>query len=711
MNIKQLAEIAYNLDYTFCHWSEFDYSSLVCVPYKNRAGKKERESYNDCIIMGDTETSKKDNDQILPGDKESEKRGIRISRNHVCAWTLSIRAHRKNICTLYGHRPDTMAECIHKIMGHMSGDKTIIYFHHLPYDWVFLRRFLFAEFGLPEHQLNVKPHYPIYIEFEGGLILKDSLILSQRSLGKWADDLEVEHRKAAGKWDYDRIRSQHETFTSDELEYIEHDTLAGVECIDKMRIALNKHLYAMPYTATGIPREETRKRGKMNRARGLFERIAPDYLQQCKLENVFHGGYTHGNRHYINRTVTEAEDGLVRCYDFASSYPYCMIAEKFPMENFHRYGACKIEDVLDMQDQYAFMFRLILVKPRLKNDFCPMPALQYSKCVEAINPVTDNGRILCAGYLEIWITEQDLDIICKQYDFEKAACLDVECARKDYLPKWFRDYVFECFHNKTMLKGGDPVLYALAKAMLNSLYGMCVQKPVKDQIEEDYISGEYDLAGQDPQEIYQKYLENKNSILPYQWGVWVTAYAFHHLFELGDYIRPDGVWLYSDTDSCYAIGWDEEKVREYNEKCKDKIRSSGYGPVIFRAREYWLGVAETDGDKDLYTEFRIQGAKRYCGRSVADGQLHITVAGVPKKTGAACLQDDINNFTTGFIFRGEITGKKLHTYYFNEVYEDPEGNITGDSIDLSECDYLLDSVDLPDWEAIFTEQIEMQVYE
>ena len=51
----------------------------------------------------------------------------------------------------------------------------------------------------------------------------------------------------------------------------------------------------------------------------------------------------------------------------------------------------------------------------------------------------------------------------------------IEYAEKDYLPRWYTDYVFECFKDKTMLKGGDPVAYALAKAKVNSLYGMMVQ--------------------------------------------------------------------------------------------------------------------------------------------------------------------------------------------------------------------------------------------
>ena len=107
------------------------------------------------------------------------------------------------------------------------------------------------------------------------------------------------------------------------------------------------------------------------------------------------------------------------------------------------------------------------------------------------------------------------------------------------------------------------------------------------------------------------------------------------------------------------------------------------------------------------------GAKRYCGRNVEDGQLHITVAGVPKKTGAKCLHDDINLFTENFVFDGRTTGKLTHTYFFvDEVYTDKKGNVTGDSIDLSPCDYLLSKVNVnDDWWNMLDEEVQMQVYD
>ena len=103
------------------------------------------------------------------------------------------------------------------------------------------------------------------------------------------------------------------------------------------------------------------------------------------------------------------------------------------------------------------------------------------------------------------------------------------------------------------------------------------------------------------------------------------------------------------------------------------------------------------------------GSKRYCGRSIKTGELKITVAGVPK-TGVKCLNNDISNFKQGLIFSGKITNKKTHTYFYkDDIYIDEKGNETGDSIDLSPCDYLLDRVENMSWEDLLSDEINIQI--
>lgn len=692
-----------SMPYEFVHYKKFDYSKLKYIWYQWTRGMSDRVSYNDCIIMADTETSKKQPDVYDPAARKNK---YKTGENHIVCWTISIRAYHHNIVTLYGRKPSKMIETLTRIHENMQGIHTVIYFHNLSYDHIFLRKFAYRLWGNPVNQINTKSQYPIYIEYGNGIIIKDSLILAQRKLEKWAADLGVEHQKATGKWDYDLLRNQNTPLNTDELEYIEHDTLAGVECIDATLQALGKNIASIPLTATGIPREQTRKRGK-HAAHDFFTKIAPTLEQYHKLEMIFHGGYTHGNRHYIDTLIDWAP---VICRDFASSYPFIMTCFKFPMEKFSSLKNCSVSFILDNKENYAFAFKFVATNIRLKSDAEPMPALQYSKAEKTINAICDNGRILAANYCEIYLSEWDLAVIAEQYTWDKHLCCEVEVAVKEYLPRWFTDYVFECFSAKTLLKGGDPVMYSIAKARANSLYGMCAQKSLRDDIVEDYITGEFltkDIENE--LEEYQRYLDKMTSILPYQWGCWVTSAAFYNVHQLAKCCRLP---LYMDTDSCYGIDWDLEKVEAYNAHCKELLQANGYGPVLKDGREYWLGVAESEGDKDTYTEFKYMGAKRYCGRCKADGELHITVAGVPKKKGAKCLNDDISNFSPGFIFDGNITGKKTHVYFIKDnIYIDKAGNETGDSISLIPCDYELDSVRVINWEDLFTEDITIQIYE
>ena len=413
---------------------------------------------------------------------------------------------------------------------------------------------------------------------------------------------------------------------------------------------------------------------------------------------MFHGGYVHGNRRYIGSNHIR---GLIQGYDFASSYPFIILTHKFPITKFSNLDKdVDIDYILRNKEDHAFIFRLVLVDVKLKDENFGMPPLQFSKC-KTLNDVTDNGRILAAAAIACYTNEIDLSLIDEYYDYdkEKSYVTEVRTAKKGYLPKWYRNIVFQLFIDKTKLKHVDDILYTIQKYKLNACYGLMVQRLDKvliNEIYEDtiiddelYKSGEYVYDESMCQEdIFNKNVRKRSTILPYQWGVWVTSYAMRNLFELGKCCK---IWLYSDTDSVYGIGWDKVKVKKYNKKCIQMVKDAGYSGVEHKGKIYWLGVAETER-KDKYSEFKYMGAKRYCGRCYKDNKLHITVAGVPKSA-AKCLNDDISNFKLDFTFKGEESGKKLHSYrYVDDIYIDSNGNETGDSIDLSPCDYVLDQV-------------------
>lgn len=675
-----------------------------------RGGKRSDEVYNDVLIGADTETSKTKPDQYEHGEYVPQE-------NIVVAWTISLRGQGQNICTIYGAKPSQFARCLRLLHESMVGDRTNVYFHNLAYDHCFLSRFLYAEFGTPEHQLNTKPHYPIMISFSNGLILRDSLILSQKKLERWAEDLCVEHRKAVGMWDYNRLRDQSGDFTPEEFEYIEHDTLALVECLDKVRENLHKHTYNLPITCTAIIREAMRAEGRKKRAHNRYIRLAPSYDLYRKLEQMYHGGFTHCNRNtagWIWHDVTGQ--------DIASSYPTRILVDKVPMEKFRKIPEnISMFTILENAENTAFCFTLFATGIRLRNSDEPMPVLQLSKCIHSVNAITDNGRILEAECVEIVLNEIDLMMIHEQYHFDRQVCFDVYCASKGYLPRWFRDFTYQCFVDKCTKKGGDPVEYALAKAKLNSIYGCLVQKICKEDIIEDYASGSFGIRrfADDPvedaklreehdREVFNKYQENWNSITPYYWGCWITSTAMLALMRLGacvDY-ENGGEWLYCDTDSVYSTKWNKAKLEAYNADMRTRMLAQGYGAVHYNGKEYWCGVAEYDSH---YKDFIGLHSKCYAGKDDED-HIKITVAGVPKK-GAECLQGDLTKFDYGFVFDGKTTGKLTHFYMLKDKIEIKDGIEYGSSIDLHECDYIIRKVKVKDLiEVVGTKEVEVQVY-
>ena len=679
--------LAENWEYKIYYWNEFNYKILNNCIFR-KYNSYNTDTCNDITITLDTETSKKhENRYQYIKHKNGEIEKIYLpDHNHVVIWTLTIRMFDLDIATLYGRKPSECVSCIKSIMDELPGQYTHVYVHHLGYDWTYLRRFFFKEFGFPVEQLNVKSHYPIQIKFENGLILKDSLILAQRGLEKWAKDMQVSAQKAVGCWDYDKLRNQDTPISVSELHYAEFDTLSQAQCIDKLRIQLGKWVGNMPFTSTGILRELVKKEGSKNHAKKLYNKILVSFDEYEKLVTMFHGGYVHGNRHYIasNRLF-----GLIQGFDFTSSYPFIELTHKFPITKFKPLKKEVDADyILRNSDDHAFMFRLVLGNVKLKDEMFPMPVLQYSKC-KTLNDVTDNGRILAADAVALYTNEIDLAVILEHYEYKAIIITEVEVAKKGYLPKWYRDIVYQLFVDKTSLKNLDPILYNIQKYKLNATYGLMVQRLDKIMWLENYIDGSYEIDESVTQkDMFEKNVKKRSSILPYQWGVWVTSYAMRNLFELGKCCK---IWLYSDTDSVYGIGWDKVKVKKYNKKCIQMVKDAGYTGVEHNGKIYWPGVAETER-KDKYSEFKYMGAKRYCGRSYEDGEIHITVAGVPKDA-STCLDNDITKFEKNFVFSGEESGKKMHTYLtVSDVFTDEYGNETGDSVDLSPCDYKLDQI-------------------
>ena len=135
----------------------------------------------------------------------------------------------------------------------------------------------------------------------------------------------------------------------------------------------------------------------------------------------------------------------------------------------------------------------------------------------------DNGRIIQADYLETTVTDIDFRIILEEYSGEIIFFKGWYASYKK-LPDPLINEVVKYYRDKTELKGveGQELYYDKAKALLNSLYGMMAQNPVKHTLIFQQV-GEWEEDNIPDEELLAK--ANRKAFLAYQWGVWCTAWA------------------------------------------------------------------------------------------------------------------------------------------------------------------------------------------
>lgn len=616
----------------------------------------------------------------------------------IVAWSSTISYQGEQV-TVWGRTVDEALDyfdLLARVLSLGEYRRLPVYVHNFSYDYMFLRNFLLERWGVPASSLAVKTHRYITMAFHCGIEFKDSYILAQCSLAKWARDLGASTQKAMGSWEYDRLRTPSTPLTPEEVNYVCADAEALTECVQLKAAQASYGVGSIPLTATGYARDAARNAAFADAWQERVHVLDMSYPLYERCSRTFWGGMVHGDRHQVGMVLHD-----VLGFDFASSYPFVMCVEKFPCTRWVR-AYYSLEEILRQSGNYAFMCDLILIDARIKPGR-PMPPIPQSKCTMADNrAVWDNGKLIRASIISIPVNEIDLQLYLDNYDYDRAevglytdkgfAAGDVYTCKKDYLPRWFVQTICSYFRDKTMLKGSDAQQYQYAKALLNSQYGMCAQRPVRPDVLEDFEAPpgeEWSIRQtQDPAEQYAEYLGRYNYFLPYQWGMYVTAYARRNLYKLGACCSN---WIYCDTDSVKGTGWDMAAVASYNEEVRRKLKRRGISPILFNGREYAMGIAEHDA---TYSEFITLGAKRYAYRDAEDGQLHITVAGVPK-AGVEVLQNDIYKFARGLVFHD--TGKLMPEYHTEAGIRERtvEGCRVriGSWINLVPADYLLDMTD------------------
>lgn len=520
-----------------------------------------------------------------------------------------------------------------------KGRRTVVYVHNLSYEFQFLSGIFHFENDCVFPMENRKVLKAVL----GNLEFRCSYLLTNLSLSALTKRYNVEHQKLSGEeYDYSVRRFSDTPMSRQELEYCVNDVLGLVESIHKILELNEDSLTSIPLTATGFVRRICK-----NAMREEHQQILnsyPDYEVFKLLRKAFRGGNTHANRYMADEVIT----GNICSMDITSSYPFQQVCKQFPVFPFEKVHSTDIHycDKLIEQGK-AVLMHIALSDVHIRGKNVVIPYIPLDKTISLLNPVCDNGRILQADYLEMVVTDIDWQIIIKQYSFS-ASLVTAYKTTYGKLPEGIVKSNIEFYRKKTELKGvkGQELFYMKNKELLNSIYGMSVQNPVKRSILFNDIEGNEPALYMEDESISDEDLlkkSKKKAFTCYQFGVWTTAHARKSLEDGIDICGDD--LLYCDTDSCKFIG--EKDFSGYNKKVQQLAVAGGLYATDIKGVTHYGGVYELDG---MYQAFITQGAKKYAYMEYGD--VHITVSGVAKRQGAEALiqAGGLDAFREGFVF-------------------------------------------------------------
>lgn len=538
-----------------------------------------------------------------------------------------------------------------------EGITVLVWVHNLSYEFQFMRHWLPFQ---KDKIFALKSRKVVRADIDG-VQFRCSYIQTNKSLDAFTRDMGVVHQKLSGvEFDYSKKRYPWTEMTTEELQYCCNDVVGLLESMQVRMRMENDTLYSLPLTSTGYVRrlaKEAMRKFNHNQLQAMMCDV--DVYKLLRLE--FRGGDTHANRYHVNKILEN-----VASYDRASSYPDVMLNYRFPMSAF---TPRMITDIGELEKKCqirdcCFIAVFTITNLQQRDIYYGAPYLSLDKAVEISGQVVDNGRILSANKAVYVFNDIDWKIVKSEYVGE-VEISQVYIAKYGYLPQAFRDLVIDLFHKKTSLKNvdGQELNYMRSKELINSLYGMCAQNPVKPDViymdEPDQAFTLEDIV--DIGEKLEKY--NKKAFLLYAWGCWVTAWARLKLKEMINIVGDN--FVYCDTDSVKFLVRDDYKrivarIEEYNQGLKElSISNKGYADDK-KGITHYLGVYEYE---ETYKQFKTLGAKKYA-YTRQDGTFKITIAGVPKKAGAREM-GTIENFNVGFVFRNS---GKLESVYNDSDY-------------------------------------------
>ena len=526
-------------------------------------------------------------------------------------------------------------EQVHKQIEQQENHDVIIYFHNLKFDGSYiLNYFNEKEIEFDTFINDMGQWYSITYHYKDyKIVIRDSLKILNFSIKQIGKDMLKTVEKGITPLTEEKIALD-ECYKNGYVDYVIRDVEILAKTLNKMifeqgfekftassqALATYKDMISFPY----------------------FLKLFPPLKNDEVIRMGYRGGWTFANPVYQNKEIK----GNINVYDKNSMYPAIMLNYRLPTGKprkieyeytrekhdiiFKQFDSCcyiyNLNVAFDIKDNHLPSIQIkIGNKEYFKNDEYFKEKIMSNKDILFMLDKTQRDYLTTSQghYFNITLTNYDLDLMKRQYDFdilENSKIIKYEfSAKKGLFDKYINLYKDRKIEGK---KIGNAVMTQDAKLKLNSLYGKFGTKKL---IQEKQVYFENDI------------LKFKNDLeLTETTGVYVPLAMFVTSIGRWEIINnaQDNYshFLYSDTDSLHLLDEGQEiKLNIDDYKFGDwKIEEQATRGKYLRAK--------------LYIEELI------------DGTLSVRGAGM---TDEIKKQVTFDNFKLGATFKGKRATKQI----------------------------------------------------
>ena len=556
----------------------------------------------------------------------------------------------------------------------------------------------------------------IYLDILPFVNFRDSYALFNKSVKQLGQDL-IKRGIELPKLDYNynKIRLPWSKLEQLDYDYNERDNVIVAYSIYHYLLDNNITLDKIPLTFTSATKRNRKKfiedrfgKSALSKLNISNDRVVKDYKFYDMCTDVYQGGLTACVPNMLGKVVKN-----VYSADLKSDYPSQMVRRYFPNyledNTYYLEGETADEfyhEFLHLSDLgknkrcciKGYMGTFVIQGLEIKDNRYFLP-LNYAHCnpnpkftfgIEKVN-----GKVRKAEQVTVRLNDVDMTWLNKSYYYDNIEVLELWATdRSRQLSVEETSFILKNFDTKENInKDQYPLEYALSKVNINSMYGVKVQKPIKDRfvIEngEVLVTDFNRLLENEREKVYNRYLDIKGegflkggrfggNFDIFTDGIYITSFARLEIIEIMEELVREGFLpVYTDTDSVkftidvntfkkkYKI-MEKSVIKKANEvalslfsRINSNIISTNknnerfihyYNNTEIEERQYnkllKLGIWEIEsldkeGNISPYPFFKTLGAKKYC--YIDNGKIKTTIAGCSKNVSSYIEKYAIEN--------------------------------------------------------------------